>query len=145
MRTALYSTIARRDIEAARQYIAARGFKPTAGDIRQSRQEIMGMQDGAPVRNAMTLIDFFSLSDVRDLLFHVQERTSTIPEIAQFLDEQNLTFLGLEVEPGTAARYIARFPDDPARTNLQHWHTFEQDNPDTFLTMYEFWVQKGGA
>ena len=35
-----------------------------------------------------------------------------------------------------------RFPDDPAQTNLAHWHAFEQDNPDTFIAMYEFWLQK---
>ena len=142
MRVALYSTLARRDIEAARRYIAARGLRATAADIRLCRQEIMAMPEGEPARNAMTLIDFFSLSDCRDLLFHVQERTSTIEEIAEFLQAEKLEFLGFETEPGTAWRYAQRFPDDPARVNLAYWHRFEQDNPDTFIAMYEFWIQK---
>jgi SAM-dependent methyltransferase len=142
MRVALYSTLARRDIEAARRYIAARGLRATAEDIRRCRQEIMAMPQGEPARNAMTLIDFFSLSDCRDLLFHVQERTSTIEEIAAFLRAEKLEFLGFETEPGTASRYAERFPDDRAKVNLAHWHEFEQDNPDTFIAMYEFWIQK---
>ena len=100
------------------------------------------MPQGEPARNAMTLIDFFSLSDCRDLLFHVQERTSTIKEIAEFLQAEKLEFLGFEIDPGTAWHYAQRFPDDPARVNLGYWHRFEQDNPDTFIAMYEFWIQK---
>ena len=145
MRVALYSTIARRDIEAARQLIAARGFTGTADEIRQCRQEIMSMPQGAPIRNVMAIIDFFSTSDCRDLLFHVQEHTSTIPEIGAFLNENNLAFLGFEAEPGAARRYAERFPDDTAQTNLDNWHAFEQDNPDTFIAMYEFWLQKRDA
>ena len=145
MRTALYSTIARRDIEVARRYIASRGLKGTPADIRQARQEIMSMPPGRPERNAMKIIDFFSTSDCRDLLFHVQERTSTIPELKEFFLQEDLTFLGFECDPGTLQRYAERFPDDPAKTNLDYWHAFEQDNPDTFLAMYEFWLQKHGG
>ena len=44
MRVALYSTIARRDIEAGRQYIASKGYTSSAADIRQCRQDIMAMR-----------------------------------------------------------------------------------------------------
>jgi tetratricopeptide (TPR) repeat protein/2-polyprenyl-3-methyl-5-hydroxy-6-metoxy-1,4-benzoquinol methylase len=144
MRTALYSTIARRDIAVARECMASRGLKGTVADIRLARQAIMSMPDARSERNVMKIKDFFSTSDCRDLLFHVQERTSTIPELKAFLAQQDLTFLGFESDPGTLQRYAERFPDDPAKTNLDYWHAFEQDNPDTFLAMYEFWTQKRG-
>jgi hypothetical protein len=38
--------------------------------------------------------------------------------------------------------YRNRFPEDPAAINLRNWARFEVDNPDTFLGMYQFWVQK---
>jgi hypothetical protein len=38
--------------------------------------------------------------------------------------------------------YQRKFPDDSAACNLQQWHLFEQENPDTFKGMYQFWVQK---
>ena len=41
--------------------------------------------------------------------------------------------------------YAARFPDDPGQTSLEYWHALEQDNPDTFITMYELWLQKPGT
>ena len=65
----------------------------------------------------------------------------TLPEIKTFLAEQNLRFIGLEVDRGTARHYTARFPDDTTMTDLDQWHAFEQDNPQTFATMYRFWVQ----
>jgi hypothetical protein len=33
---------------------------------------------------------------------------------------------------------------DPA-ANLDHWQAFEDDKPDTFSSMYVFWIQKNGA
>ena len=145
MRVALYSTIARRDIEAGRQFVMAKGYTGSASDIRQCRQDIMMMEDGAPIRSAIRTVDFFSTSDLRDLLFHVEEHTSTIPELAEFFAASGLEFLGFENDPGTTRRYAERFPDDPAQTNLGNWHAYEQDNPDTFLTMYQFCLQKPGT
>ena len=34
------------------------------------------------------------------------------------------------------------FPDDLSQTNLDYWHLFEAEHPDTFRGMYEFWIQK---
>jgi hypothetical protein len=28
-------------------------------------------------------------------------------------------------------------------TDLDRWHTLETEHPDTFSSMYQFWVQKG--
>ncbi len=142
MRIALYSTLARRDITAARRFIAQRGWPATADGIRTARQAILGLPDGAPEKKVATLIDFFSLSDCRDLLFHVQEHTFAIPAIAKFLKDHALEFLGFEAAPHVGRRYAERFPGDAARTDLANWNLFEQDNPDTFIATLEFWAQK---
>jgi len=39
-------------------------------------------------------------------------------------------------------KYAARFPADRAQNDLDHWHRFEKAFPDTFVAMYNFWVQK---
>ena len=65
-----------------------------------------------------------------------------LPQIAAFLRENDLTFLGFEIDAATLASYRRRFPDDPAATDLGHWDEFEQDKPDIFARMYVFWVQK---
>ena len=47
----LYSEMARRDIVAARDFIAQRGYHPTADDIRRCRQELIDCADGTPLKN----------------------------------------------------------------------------------------------
>jgi len=58
-------------------------------------------------------------------------------------EKSDLEFIGFEwPDTDTPARYRARFPDDPAQSDLDRWHRFETDRPDTFVLMYQFWVRK---
>ena len=66
----------------------------------------------------------------------------TLPEIATFIADNNLQFLGFEIDLQTKQAYARQFPGDPAMTDLAQWHRYETDNPRTFLYMYNFWVQK---
>ncbi len=86
--------------------------------------------------------DFFSTSECRDLLFHVQEHRLTIIQIQAFLADSGLNFIGFELERSVLHQYRVRFTDDPSGTHLGNWATFEADNPDTFAGMYQFWIQK---
>jgi 2-polyprenyl-3-methyl-5-hydroxy-6-metoxy-1,4-benzoquinol methylase len=142
MRISVYSEIGRRNSTAARAFVAGRGFRPTAEDIRRCRQEILDLPDADPVKIAARNSDFFSLSGCRDWLFHVRERPMTLAEIAWFLAENALDFIGFSVSPAVAARYSARFPHDHSLTDLASWERFEQENPWSFMSMYQFWVQK---
>ena len=137
----LYSERARRDVVAAREFIATRGYGSTADDIRRARQDLMTQGDEA-LRNVALFNDFFTLSECRDLLFHVQEHRMTLPQIKDFLAANGLTLLGFEVDFRTAQKYAARFPADKAMTDLECWDQFEQDHPYTFASMYRFWAQK---
>ena len=136
-----YSRIGRADITAGRAFVAERGFAPTAEDIRRCRQDILEEADPNLARIIRTS-DFFTMSECRDLLFHVQEHCLTLPQIKNFLAEHELDFLGFNERPEVRGRYSRMFPDDPSMTNLDNWHLFETEHPDTFLGMYEFWVQK---
>ena len=142
MRVALYSGLARRHIAAAQRLIAAEGWSATPEGIRTARQAISALPDTAPERRVTATLDFFALSECRDLLFHVQEHTFDLPTIAAFLSDNELDLLGFDVDPAVAQRYAQRFPEDAARTNFENWNTFELENPDTFIGMYQFWVQK---
>jgi tetratricopeptide (TPR) repeat protein/2-polyprenyl-3-methyl-5-hydroxy-6-metoxy-1,4-benzoquinol methylase len=142
MRIGLYSALARRDVKATMAYIAERGYGASADDIRRCRQELMNFAPGTPQRNVATSADFFSTSDCRDLLFHVQEQGVTIPAIKAFLKANELEFLGFELDARVLRRYALRFPEDPARSSLDAWHVFETENPYTFSDMYVLMVQK---
>src|SRR6478672_8495592 len=50
MRLGLYSQLGRHDVNAARAFVAARGYAPTTRDIRRSRQDILQLPEGEPAR-----------------------------------------------------------------------------------------------
>jgi SAM-dependent methyltransferase len=138
MHVGLYSEVARRDIVAARGFIAAQGYRPTAEDIRRCRQDLLD----SPLNGVAKAGDFFSTSECRDLLFHIQERRLTIPDIKSFIAEDRLTFIGFEFAPAIMQRYREIFGGDRFVRDLDRWHAFETERPDTFASMYQFWVQK---
>lgn len=140
MHIGLYSAIARRDINAARKHLAQQGRDYSIPEVRRLRAEFASRSGGDPLHNITQFSDFFSMSECRDLLFHVQEHQFTIPQIAAFLSEAGFTFLGFETPARTS--YLRQFPDDKAATNLANWATFENENPATFAQMYQFWIQK---
>ena len=121
-----------------------RGFASTPDDIRRSRQEILALADGEPAKNVANNLDFFTTSECRDMLFHVQEHQMTLPEIADFVGANNLTFLGFIADGGLIHRFRTRYPHDEAVTDLALWHAFEMDNPGAFAGMYQFWIRKDG-
>ena len=141
MTLGLYSKIARRGIGEARRRIAQWGYTASADDIRRCRQDLLDV-DKSPDLAIANADDFFGVSSCRDLLFHAQEHWTELPAIAAFLHDNDLIFLGFETDDATLLAYRRRFADDPAATNLQNWHTFESENPDTFSGMYRFWIQK---
>jgi SAM-dependent methyltransferase len=144
MQIGLYSELGRRNIVAARAFIAARGYRPTADDIRRSRQDIIAAAD-AQIAAVAQRDDFFTTSECRDLLFHVQEHRTTLPQIKSFLAANGLQFGGLFVDAATRLRFAARFPNPRAAVDLDCWHAFETEAPDAFAGMYQFSLRKPAA
>jgi SAM-dependent methyltransferase len=138
MRVGLYSELARRGIVAARAFILERSYHPTADDIRRCRQDLLN----SLLKDVARAGDFFSMSECRDLLFHVQECRLTIPEIKSFIAENGLRFIGFEFAPQVMQQYRNIFGGDRFMRDLDRWHAFETEKPDTFAGMYQFWVQK---
>jgi SAM-dependent methyltransferase len=142
MKLGFYSQVARRPIVETRGRIAKRGLGGSADDIRKFRQELMQSDDPGIQAAILKSEDFFSVSACRDLLFHVQEHRMSLPQIGAFLKGHNLGLLGFELNDAVLDAYRQRFPADPAATDLDHWETFEAENPGMFAGMYEFWVWK---
>ena len=85
--------------------------------------------------------DFFSTSNVRDLIFHVKEHRFSIPGIKKILNDLKLEFLGFS-NPYIKKKYSINFPDDKKNILLDNWQKFEQKYPDSFYDMYQFWLKK---
>ncbi len=87
---------------------------------------------------------FFTLSECRDLLFHVQEHRFMMPEIEAAIETLELQFLGFDLENRNALRAFKKaYPDRDAEASLPNWYRFELANPETFREMYQFWCRKG--
>lgn len=142
MKVGLYSEVARQDVVEARRRIAALGLEGDAASIRKFRNSVLSDPD-SDLASLTRFTDFFSLSECRDLLFHVQEHRFTIPQIAEALDELGLEFVGFELDDArTRDSYLNRFPEDRSLQSLDNWTRLEEEFPSLFTGMYQFWVQK---
>jgi len=140
MRLGLYSRRARAELEPAKAL--SRGFEPTPEGIRALRRAIIDAPPEDPVRAALRWGDFYTLSECRDLLLHVQEHQSDIADIRRMLDMSGFRFLGFSLPPQVSAAYRGANPQDPSGQDLDRWDAFEAARPDTFRGMYQFWMQK---
>ena len=145
MHVGLYSNLARQNVVRARALIAERGYQPIADDIRRCRQEIIAADDDSLLKSLTSVADFYTTDDCRDLLFHVQEHRMTLPEIKSFLMANDLEFVGFALDASTRQRFAARFPEPVALTDLDCWHAFETEMPQTFAGMYQFGIRKRAA
>jgi len=142
MRLGFYSELARRDIVRVRNLISKEGIGSTSKEIRGYRKNLLGLKDSENYAFATSSSDFFSTSACRDLLFHVQEHRMNLKILADFFKDHDLNFLGFEIDSTVIRAYKKRFPNDPSATNLDQWHIYEEENPDTFISMYQFYIQK---
>jgi Flp pilus assembly protein TadD/2-polyprenyl-3-methyl-5-hydroxy-6-metoxy-1,4-benzoquinol methylase len=142
MHLGFYSQVARKHVVRAREFVAARGYASTPEDIRRFRRDLAAQDAAAELQCLSKMSDFYSTSECRDLVFHVQEHCLTLGQIESFISESGLDFIGFELDPKVLQHYCTRFTADPAATSLRNWACFEADNPKTFLGMYQFWIQK---
>jgi 2-polyprenyl-3-methyl-5-hydroxy-6-metoxy-1,4-benzoquinol methylase len=143
MNIGLYSRRARTEVAALRELIAKAGYAATPEGIRRFRADVMRGDGAIAVGDLARSPDFYSISACRDLLFHVQEHVFSPLDIQSCLDELGLQFLGFDLpNPEARNRYLERFPDNPACDSLANWDAVEQDHPQIFAGMYQFWTRK---
>ncbi|MGI9625528.1 MAG: methyltransferase domain-containing protein [Longimicrobiales bacterium] len=142
MKLGLYSRRARRPVEVARGALAEAGFDSAPGAIRQGRD---WLGENIPPEAYDTITgwrDFYSLDECRDLLFHAQEQTYDLLQVAQILRKLGLRFLGFEgLEPRALEAFDDGFGLDRI-LDLEAWDELEQAQPGAFSGMYQFWVSR---
>jgi len=85
--------------------------------------------------------DFYTVSGVRDLLFHVQEHQFTISKIKKHLDKLGLIFLGFE-DQLVKENFKNNYTSKNDLFDLDKWEEYEKSNPRVFAGMYQFWCKK---
>ena len=139
IRIVLYSAIVRRKIDAVRRWASQQGFTSEPESVKRFRATVIEQADNPLFEYMINVDDFYTLSELRDLAFHPQERPVTIPEIKDVLRRTGLRFLGFYLKPAVEEGFLRRHTD---LSDLDSWARFEEEHPDTFTNMYDFWVQK---
>nr|WP_274704360.1 class I SAM-dependent methyltransferase [Synechococcus sp. AH-551-E02] len=138
----LYSEITRKVIVKARKTIQTLGTDSTPEGIRRFRKQVLNGEINQLLDLPKFGRDFYSLSECRDLCFHVQEHRFTTDSLQKLLDSHGLTFCGFMVPDQIKKLYQEIYPDDSDMTSLSNWGAFEEEHPSTFVGMYQFWAQK---
>ena len=140
MKIALYSELARQHIVQIRQEIKELGTGSSKAEMRSFRDMIMKSE-----RDHHKLIiqspDFYSLSTLRDLLFHVQEHRFTVTQIKDCLNKLGLKFCGFESK-NIVSNFTKINTNKGDPYDLDKWQAYEEANPRAFAGMYQFWCQK---
>lgn len=142
MRISLYSERARARIVAGHTLIKQLKLQSTHEDIKRFRQKVLNMNPQSTLGELANSDDFYTTSSCRDLLFHVQEHRYTLPRIAETLAYLGLRLVGFEAPSKAISTFKQQFGEKADLLDLQLWDQFENDFPDTFVGMYQFWCQK---
>jgi tetratricopeptide (TPR) repeat protein/SAM-dependent methyltransferase len=143
IKVGLYSERARSAIVEARGAIAEMGLGAEIDDIREFRRRTRTDQSLTHLDHLTKWRDFYSMGECRDLLFHVKEHRFTPLQIRDHLEELSLNFMGFIFKTQSELNRVrTRFPNAKDRTDLKKWDEFEQEEPQTFRAMFQFFCQK---
>jgi SAM-dependent methyltransferase len=168
---ALYSTLARREAvtpcrAAAKHYNVSsdlsvrqfrrdlqamyfEGSRQSSSSEQQGQGEMGQQQQGAWASEIVRTEDYASLTGIRDLCLHPQEKTFTLLKLGKLLQEAKLRWLQFvpTFDRQVQERFEQRFGVGPfsKEATLKKWHEFEKENPSTFAAMYQFFVQRSCA
>ena len=140
MNIGLYSELARHDIVRVRKEISQSRIGSSDSAMKSFRIGVIRSKK-AHHKSIVSSPDFYSLSELRDLLFHAQEHQFTIPQIQKCLDELDLNFCGFAAQ-GIVQDFKLTNTGANDPYDLSKWRSYEEANPSIFLGMYQFWCQK---
>lgn len=142
LKLGLYSERARKEVVECRDFIQKANISCNGHGIRKLRHEIL-QHHATQFKQITHSTDFYNMSGCRDLLFHVKEHCYTPLQLKDFCGQLDMEFLGfVRLQNHTKETYDKMFNDDKSRTQLESWDQLEQLAPNTFSSMYQFYLQK---
>ena len=135
-----YSELARKNIVRIRNEIQKSGITSDRESIIKFRDSIIQSEEKHHME-VLKYADFYSVSAIRDMLFHVEEKRFSLPQISMDLDSCDLKFCGFD-EKKVINNFISAYNSKDGLYNLDQWNSYEQENPKIFMGMYQFWAQK---
>ena len=140
MRIGLYSKTSRRSINIIRNEIREFDIDFNYNDMKTFRDKIITSNKNHH-KKQLSSLDFYTMSTFRDLLYHSQEHQFTITQISEYLTQLGLKFCGFENKAALNKFQLFNSKENDLY-NLKKWGLYEEENPNTFSGMYQFWCQK---
>ncbi len=140
MRIGLYSEVARSNIIKIQEEIKNNNINLSLNEMIMFRESIIKSTKSYH-QELLSINDFYSLSEFRDLLFNVQEHRFNLNQIKNTLDSLGLNFCGFENQL-LINKFMKYSTNKTDIYDLDLWHQFEQSEKDSFIEMYVFWCQK---
>lgn len=142
MKIGLASKTAFRAVEAARGVIQKFKIGNSRESILDFRTRSVELLSPQVLDILCALPDYYNFLTYKNLLFSPHMHYFTLPEIEEALAKLRLAFEGFDLPAPVLQKYAEKYPDDPDMTSLKNWHAFEQEAPDTFRGLYQFWCRK---
>ncbi|MFV0295074.1 MAG: methyltransferase domain-containing protein [Hyphomicrobiaceae bacterium] len=136
MAIGLYSSTARRNLPALRAQKDCPGPAASDTELRTWRHTLFERQT-FPGSEFLRNRDCYVASGFRDLFLHVNEHVTSLPEIKNFLANNGLAFNGFVDLPVEALQ--RDFPEATSPGDLDQWAAWEEQHPNAFAGMYQFW------
>ncbi len=141
MNIGLYSERARQTVVKLRNLVAEKGWQPNTAGIHAFRDYINNLPPDHELRYVTRWRDYYSMSMVRDLIFHVQEHRYTFPQLDDMFKRHGLAFVDFSfIFPDVLANFLRKHPGPENYRNFELWDAFERKHPESFASMYQLWV-----
>ena len=108
----------------------------------KNNRKIIKCSDSLDIKSIMKYNDFYTLSEFRDMIFHVQEHNFDIRQIFNILEDVGLTFCGFSNLSAHILKKVNIERDSLNSLSLLDWEKKEKEHPYLFSGMYQFWCQK---
>ena len=141
MKIGIYSKLGWREVVQVRDEMGLFHIEPSHDTMKLFRNKIINSEE-KHCKQIVQSFDFYNMSSVRDLLFHVQIHQFTIPQIEASLSSLGLVFCGFGDGSIVEKFKKSRNFGENALYDLEKWDIFEKENPREFAGMYQFWCQK---
>jgi len=142
LKLSLYSQRARKPIYDIRKRYKHGGIESNEQDIRILRHVIFSENEVINKHLITESDDFYSMSGVVDLLLHEYEIGFTPKSIQALCDKHQLLFLGFSgLSNQLKQKFKSFIGKDYDFCCLDQWETFEEQHPETFSNMYQFYCK----
>ncbi len=112
--------------------------------IRKLRLFLINNIQDSKYQKIFKIPDIYNASGFRDLIMHVQEHDFSIPDINKMISNK-YKFLGFFWNSNNAIiayKTFERIFPNKNKLNILDWDVVEEEVPEIFSGMYQFWLQK---